>query len=79
MHRYEVTTPWHGPGYSNNGATRSGKFAVRDSRTPDGGALSFSLDKWQTFVAEVQAMAPDSLRRVGREPHAEVVCDAITE
>ena len=53
--------------HSNTGAncvevarTRSGKIAVRDSRNPDGGALSFSPDKWQAFVAKVQAMGSDS-------------------
>jgi hypothetical protein len=33
---------------------------VRDSRNPEGGALSFSPDKWQAFAAKVQAMASDS-------------------
>jgi Domain of unknown function (DUF397) len=54
--------------HSNAGAncmevarTRSGKIAVRDSRNPDGGALSFSPpDKWQALVAKVQARGSDS-------------------
>ena len=54
--------------HSNTGAncvevarTRSGKIAMRDSRNPDGGALSFSpLDKWQALVAKVQGMGSDS-------------------
>ena len=53
--------------HSNTGAncvevarTRSGMIAVRDSRHPDGGALSFRPDKCQAFVAKVQAMASDS-------------------
>ncbi len=54
--------------HSNTGAncvevarTRSGKIAVRDSRNPVGGALSFSpLDKWQALVAKVQGMGSDS-------------------
>ena len=37
-----------------------GMISVRDSRHPDGGALSFSPDKCQAFVAKVQAMAADS-------------------
>jgi hypothetical protein len=50
--------------HSNTGAncvevarTRGGMVAVRDSRNPEGGALRFNPDKWQAFVAKVQAMA----------------------
>ena len=46
--------------HSNTGAncvevarTRSGMIAMRDSRNPDGGVLSFSPDEWQTFVATI--------------------------
>ena len=59
--------------------TRSGKVAVRDSRNPGGGALSFSPDEWQTFVAKVQTMAPDSLGASGGSPTRRIVCYAITE
>ena len=61
MHRDDVTIPWCRPGYGNSGATRSGKVASRDSASPGRGALSFSLDERQAFVAKVQAMAPYSL------------------
>ena len=64
MNHDDVTTPWRKSTYSNTGAncvevakTRSGKVAVRDSRNPYGGALSFSPDKWQTFIAKVQTTA----------------------
>jgi Domain of unknown function (DUF397) len=40
--------------------TGSGKIAVRDSRNPDGGALSFSPGKWRAFVAKILAIALDS-------------------
>jgi len=61
MHRDEVTTPWRESGRSSRGATRSAKVASRDFTSPGDGALSFSLDEWQAFVAKVQAMAPYSL------------------
>ncbi len=68
MNHDDVTTPWRKSSYSNTGAncvevarTRSGKVAVRDSRNPGDGALTFSPDEWQTFVAKVQAIAPQSL------------------
>lgn len=68
MNHDDVTTPWRKSSYSNTGAncvevakTRSGKIAVQDSRNPYDGALTFSPDEWQTFVAKVQAMAPHSL------------------
>jgi hypothetical protein len=67
MHRDEVST--RGAGRSTAPvATRSGKFAVPDSRNSRDMALSFSPDEWQAFVAKVQAMAPYSLRRVGGSP-----------
>ena len=68
MNHDEVTNSWRKSNYSNTGAncvevakTRSGKVAVRDSRNPDAGALSFSPDEWQAFVSKVQTMASDSL------------------
>jgi len=68
MNHDDVTTPWRKSSYSNTGAncvevagTRGGKVAVRDSRNPGDGALSFGSGEWQTFVAKVQAMAPHSL------------------
>jgi len=61
MHHDEVTTPWRKSHGSNSGAPRSGKVASRDSASSGGGALSFSLDECQAFVAKVQAMAPHSL------------------
>jgi hypothetical protein len=64
----DVIAPWRKSSYSNTRAncvevakTRSGKVAVRDSRDPEGGALSFSPDEWQVFAAKVQTMAADSL------------------
>jgi len=63
MNHDDVTTPWRKSSYSNSGAncvevakTRSGKVAVRDSRSPGDSALTFSRDEWQTFVAKVQAI-----------------------
>jgi hypothetical protein len=68
MNHDDLIAPWRKSSYSNTGAncvevarTRSGKVAVRDSRNPAGGALSFSPDEWQVFAAKVQVMAPDSL------------------
>ncbi|MGH7172126.1 MAG: DUF397 domain-containing protein [Gemmataceae bacterium] len=68
MNHDDVTTPWRKSSYRNSGAncvkvaeTRSGKVAVRDSRNPGDGALTFSWDQWQTFVAEVRTMTPHSL------------------
>jgi len=67
MDRDGVTTPWRKSSYSNSQAncvevakTGSGKVAVRDSRNPGGGALSFSRDEWKSFVAKIQTMASDS-------------------
>ncbi len=67
MDRDDVTTPWRKSSYSNTGAncvevarTRSGKVAVRDSKNPDGGVLSFSPDERKTFVAKFQATASHS-------------------
>ena len=61
MNHNEATTSWRKSSYSNSGAncieiagTRSGKVAVRDSRNPDDGVLTFSPDEWQTFVAKVR-------------------------
>jgi hypothetical protein len=67
MNHDDVTTPWRKSSYSNTGAncvevaqTRSGKVAVRDSKNPDGGALSFSPDEWQAFVTKVHNAASRS-------------------
>jgi hypothetical protein len=61
MNHDDVTTPWRKSSYSNSQAncveaarTRSGKVAVRDSRNPGDGVLTFSPDEWQTFVAKVR-------------------------
>jgi len=57
MNHDDVTTPWRKSSYSNTGAncvevakTRSGKVAVRDSKNPNGGTLSFTLDEWKVAV-----------------------------
>jgi hypothetical protein len=68
MHRDEVTTPRRGSDHGTSSATRSGKFAVPDSRNSRDMALSSALTSGRTFVAKVQAMAPYSLRRVGGSP-----------
>ncbi len=67
MNHDDVTTPWRKSSYSNSQAncvevarTGSGKVAVRDSRNPGGGALSFTLDEWKTFVARVHGTASHS-------------------
>jgi hypothetical protein len=64
MNHDDVITPWRKSSYSNSQAncvevarTRSGKVAVRDSRNPGNGALSFGPDEWQTFVLSLQATA----------------------
>jgi hypothetical protein len=61
MNQDDVSTPWRKSSYSNSQAncvevarTRTGTVAVRDSRNPGDGALSFSPDQWQTFVVKVQ-------------------------
>jgi len=63
----DVITPWRKSSYSNSGAncvevarTRNDKVAVRDSKNPEGGVLTFSLDEWKTFVAKIQATAHNS-------------------
>ena len=65
MNHDDMTTSWRKSSYSNTGAnclevaeTRSGKVAVRDSRNPDDGVLTFSPDEWQTFVAKVRTSWP---------------------
>ncbi len=61
MNHDDVTTPWRKSSYSNTGAnclevakTRNGNIAVQDSKNPDDGALTFSPDQWQTFVAKIR-------------------------
>jgi len=67
MNHDDVTTPWRKSSYSNSQAncvevagTRGGKVAVRDSRNPGGGALSFSPDEWQAFAMKVRTIAAQS-------------------
>ena len=67
MNHDDVTTPWRKSSYSNSQAncvevarTGSGKVAVRDSRNPGGGALSFSPDEWQAFAMKVRTIAAQS-------------------
>ena len=86
MNHDDVIPPWRKSSYSNTGAncvevarTRSGKVAVRDSRNPEGGSLSFSTDEWQVFAAKVQTMASDSLGAPAEAPTRRVICYAITE
>jgi len=66
MDHDDVTAPWRKSSYSDTGAncvelarTKSGKVAVRDSKNPDGGVLSFGLDEWKIFVAKIHATASD--------------------
>lgn len=79
MHRDEVTTPRRGSDHGTSSATRSGKFAVPDSRNSRDMALSFSPDKWQDLCCEGPGHGPLLVKARGRQPHAEVVCYAITE
>jgi hypothetical protein len=65
MDHDDATTPWRKSSYSNSGAncveiarTRSGKIAVRDSKDPDGQALSFRPDEWQSFITKTRTTAP---------------------
>jgi hypothetical protein len=37
-----------------------GIAAVRDSKDPDGGVLSFSPDEWKTFITKIRTTAPGS-------------------
>ncbi|MEV0535074.1 DUF397 domain-containing protein [Kitasatospora sp. NPDC050463] len=53
---------WFKASYSNNGGTCvevtadfPGLVPVRDSKDPEGPALVFPSDAWQSFVAGVQA------------------------
>jgi len=69
MDHDEVTTPWRKSSYSNTGAncvevarTRSGRVAVRDSKDPDGGVLTFSLDEWKAFLADVETLQATASR-----------------
>jgi hypothetical protein len=64
MNHDDVTTRWRKSSYSNSGANcvevariRSGKVAVRDSRNPGNGTLSFGPDEWQIFVLSLRATA----------------------
>lgn len=41
-------------------ANLPGIVAVRDSKNPDGGVLSFSPDEWKAFTAHIQTMASSS-------------------
>ncbi len=66
MDHDDATAPWRKSSYSDTGAncvelarTKSGKVAVRDSKNPDGGVLSFGLDEWKIFVAKIQTTASD--------------------
>jgi hypothetical protein len=61
----DVITPWRKSSYSNSGAncveiacTRSGKMAVRDSKNPEGGALTLSRGEWRAFLAQVKNTPP---------------------
>ena len=65
MDHDDATTPWRKSSYSNSGANcveiariRNGKIAVRDSKDPDGGMLSFSPDEWETFIAKIRTTIP---------------------
>jgi hypothetical protein len=67
MDHDDATTRWRKSSYSNTGAncvevarTRSGKIAVRDSKDPDGGVLSFGPDQWATFLTKIRTTTPDS-------------------
>jgi hypothetical protein len=39
-------------------ANLPGVVAVRDSKDPDGGVLSFGRDEWQAFTAKIRTTAP---------------------
>jgi hypothetical protein len=62
------TTDWIKSSYSANGACVEVKsptpraVAVRDSKVPEGPALSFSPGSWTGFVAEMRGGLPGSLR-----------------
>jgi len=56
----EVITPWIKSSYSDTGAncvevarTASGMVAVRDSKEPKGGVLTFTVEAWGMFMADV--------------------------
>lgn len=57
----KLTTAWRKASYSgaNGGACVEvagvgERFAVRDSKDPDGPALSFGLDDWTAFLAGIR-------------------------
>jgi hypothetical protein len=63
--REEVITPWIKSSYSNSGANcvelaraRDGAVAVRDSKDPDGGFLSFSPQRWSAFTRQIRKDTP---------------------
>jgi uncharacterized protein DUF397 len=82
MNHDDVTTPWRKSSYSNSQAncvevarTSSGKVAVRDSRNPDGGTLSFIPDEWQAFAVEVRTMTAQSLgASAGADAEGNLLC-----
>lgn len=77
MHRDEVTAPQRGSDRGTRRATRSGRFAVPDSRNTADVAPCFGPDEWQAFITKAQAMAPYSLS-AWAAAHAEVVSYALT-
>jgi hypothetical protein len=64
MDHDDAATRWRKSSYSNTGANcvevariRGGMVAVRDSKDPDGGMLSFSPDEWKVFTGELRTAA----------------------
>ncbi|MEU8921914.1 DUF397 domain-containing protein [Kitasatospora sp. NPDC048545] len=63
IHTVDLTgAGWRRSGYSDNGGTCvevapgfPGVMPVRDSKDPDGPALVFAAEAWQSFVAAVRS------------------------
>jgi Domain of unknown function (DUF397) len=86
MDRDDVITPWRKSSYSNSGAncveiarTRGGKVAVRDSKNPGGGALTFSRSEWRAFLAQIISTPSESRTRAGAHPTGGSSLNAATE
>ena len=61
MNSGDAATPWRKSSYSDSQAncvqltqTHTGKIAIRDSKNPHAGTLTFTTDNWKIFIAKIQ-------------------------